>query len=245
MTSDDLSRLFEAERAVRPPPQALEQGLSRLLSDVAQQVAPLSVATGSLKLGTAAVSKWLIGGFVVGLAGAGAASQIGAPQVVATGSLSLATEAHAAHVEAPQRGPAQAPELPPSATPEPEPEPMTASTTRNQRPIPSAAPATSAGAGTFDAELELITAAKAELDKGRPQLAAAWLSEHAERFPTGVFALDREALRILVRCAESKNPAIAQAFAARHPSSPMVERLLRACTRADPAAAPSAVDFPK
>jgi hypothetical protein len=241
MTSDEVSRLFEAERAVRPPPQALEQGLSRLLSDVAQQVAPLSVATGSLKLGASAVSKWLIGGFVVGLTGAGAASQIWAPQVSGTGSLPVATEAQAARVEAPQRGPAQAPEIPPSAAPEPE--PTAASTARSERLLPSAAPATSAGSGTFDAELELITAAKAELDKGRPQLAAAWLSEHAERFPNGVFALDREALRILVRCSQVRDPSLAQAFANRHPSSPMVERLLRACTRAEPANAPSAVDF--
>jgi hypothetical protein len=244
MTSDDLSRLFEAERAVRPPPQALEQGLSRLLTDVAQQVAPLSVATGSLKLGVSAVSKWLIGGFVVGLAGAGAASQIWAPQVVATASVPVASVAPGARVEAPPRAPAVAPEPPPQATPEPE--PMAASTTRGARPIPSTAPATSNSAGTFDAELQLITAAKGELDQGRPQLAAAWLSEHAERFPTGVFALDREALRILVRCAQLKDPALAQAFATRHPSSPMVERLLRACTRAEPAGAPSsAVDFPK
>lgn len=243
MTSDDLSRLFEAERAVRPPPEALEQGLSRLLTDVAQQAAPLSVATGSLKLGVSAVSKWLIGGFVVGLTGAGAASQMWAPPGVATASLPVASVAQAVRGEAPLRAPAIAPEPPPPAMPGPE--PTAAVTAHGERPVPSTASATSNSAGTFDAELQLITAAKAELDKGRPELAAAWLSEHAERFPKGVFALDREALRILVRCGQVKDPQVAHAFAARHPSSPMVERLLRACTRAEPAGAPSAVDFPK
>lgn len=241
--NDDLSGLFEAERAVRPPPQALEQGLSRFLSDVAQQVAPLSVATGSLKLGASFASKWLVGGFVVGLAGAGAASQVWAPPMVASASVPVASVTPAASAEARLPEPANTPVLPTSTTPKPEPAP--AATARSARPLPSTLPATSKSANTFDAELQLITAAKSELDQGRPQLAAAWLAEHAERFPTGIFALDREALRILVRCGQVKDPKLAQAFAARHPSSPMVERLLRACTPPPTAGAASAADFPK
>ncbi|HEX2873771.1 MAG TPA: hypothetical protein VHP33_21090 [Polyangiaceae bacterium] len=242
-TIDDLSGLFEAERAVRPPPQALEQGLTRLLSDVAQQVAPLSVATGSLKLGASFFSKWLVGGFAVGLAGAGAASQVWAPPTDSLAQVAVARATPTAAVTAPQPKPALAPEVMPSATPAPE--PALTSSVRSAGPTPSTVPTTSNSAATFDAELQLITAAKSELDKGRPQLAAAWLAEHAERFPTGIFALDREALRILVRCGQVKDPKVAQAFAARHPSSPMVERLLRACTPQAAAAASSAVDFPK
>lgn len=242
-TTDDLSRLFEAERAVQPPPRALEHGLSRLLSDVAQQVAPLSVATGSLKLGASLVSKWLVAGFVVGLAGAGTASQIWAPQaVVPAPTQPVVSVARGAHLEPAAPPPAESPPalaLPPT----PEPEPRTRG--RNGPAAPSPAPASSTRASTFDAELALITAAKSDLDKGRPQLAAAWLSEHAERFPDGIFALDREALRILVRCRQGKDPKLARAFAQQHPDSPMIDRLLRACTPAEPDGSPSGVAFPK
>jgi hypothetical protein len=243
-TIDHLSRLFEAERAVRPPPQALEHGLSRLLSDVAQQVAPLSVATGSLKLGASFVSKWLVGGFVVGLAGAGAASQIWAPPVVAAAPAPAVTSVAQASRGEPAT-PAPAGSHPTLALPTPAAEPGEQVRARNDRPMSSPAPAPSGRATTFDAELRLISAAKRELDKGRPHLAMAWLSEHAEHFPAGIFALDREALRILVRCRQGRDPSLARAFAERHPDSPMVDRLLRACTPAAPDGSPSAVDFPK
>ena len=98
----------------------------------------------------------------------------------------------------------------------------------------------------LDAELRLITAAKSELDRGRPHLATAWLDDHARRFPGGVFATDREALRVLVSCSQSRNLALAEAFAARHPGSAMVERLLRACGKLEPASPKaSSSDFPK
>jgi hypothetical protein len=113
----------------------------------------------------------------------------------------------------------------------------------------SASAQPSASASTFDAELQLITAAKRELDRGQPHLAAAWLAEHAARFPAGVFALDRDALRVLARCSERPDPSIFREFSAQHPSSPMLDRLQSACERSarpEPAARPdpSAVDFP-
>jgi hypothetical protein len=244
-TIDDLSRLFEAERAVQPPPQAVEHGLSRLLSDLAQQVAPLSVATGSLKLGASFfVSKWLVGGFVVGLAGAGAASQIWAPQAVA-GAPTHAVTTVAPTPRLEPATPVLAASPPSLALPTPEPESSEPVRGRNDPPMSSPAPASSQRTTTFDAELRLISAAKSELDKGRPHLAAAWLSEHAESFPAGIFALDREALRILVRCRQARDPQLARVFAERHPDSQMVDRLLRACTPAEPDGSPSAVDFPK
>jgi hypothetical protein len=83
MTTDELSRMFAAERAARPPAQALENGLPRFLSDVAGQVAPLPIATGALKVGWSVASKWIAIGFVVGLGGAGAAATWG-PSGVAT-----------------------------------------------------------------------------------------------------------------------------------------------------------------
>ena len=240
MTKEQLSRLFEAERAVQPPAHAMEQGASRLLTALAQQAAPLPIATGALKLGFSLVSKWLLVGFVVGVGGAGAASQVFAPEAVAALPQQRSSDALAARVEPAQKV-ADTPVTPnqPSAEANP-PVPV-----RSDYPAPSAAALPEGGSPTFDAELRLITAAKNELDKGRPQLAAAWLAEHAQRFPSGVFALERDAIRILVRCRERQDPSDARAFAEQHPGSPMVERLLRACTPQQPSAAPSAVDFPK
>jgi len=48
-----------------------------------------------------------------------------------------------------------------------------------------------------------------------------------------------------VRCSQGKDPILARTFARQHPSSPMLGRLLRACTPLEPAVSPSAVDFPK
>jgi hypothetical protein len=95
---------------------------------------------------------------------------------------------------------------------------------------PSSAVTSAASATTFDAELKLISLAKGELDARRFRQARAWLGEHAERFPNGVFAVEREALRVLADCEQGpKNEELARAFAARHPGSPLVERLERAC----------------
>jgi hypothetical protein len=228
-TADDLSRLFDAERAVRPPNDGLERGLSRLLTDVAQRVAPLPIATGSLRLGLSLVSKWLLLGFVVGLAGAGAASQIWAPSATAAPSaLARGTAATATRTV----------DQPPGIAPQPPlPETPTEAPVRPGRQGYATSPmASTEGVSTFDEELRLISHARSELERGHPPAATAWLAEHAQRFPRGVFALEREALQILVSCSRKRQLQLAQAFAAQHPSSPMVERLLRACGNHEPAA---------
>src|SRR5437763_1166061 len=79
MHAEELSRLFAAERAVRPPPAAVEQGLARLLPAVAAAAAPLPVASGALKLTWTALSKWILAGFVVGVVGSGAAARVWTP----------------------------------------------------------------------------------------------------------------------------------------------------------------------
>jgi hypothetical protein len=240
-TADELARILEAERAVRAPPRAMEHGLTRLLTDVTARVAPLPVATGSLKLGLSVVSKWLMVGFIAGLGGAGAASQIFAPNAVAAPSAPVRV------VNVAPVTPAATETKPPldvAAASEPE-APAPARAVRSAPSAAASASAPAVDATTFDAELRLITSAKSELTRGRPHLAAAWLAEHAQRFPNGVFALDREALSILVKCSEHRELGLAQAFAVSHPSSPMVERLLRACGPRQAPAAPSAVDFSK
>lgn len=242
MTTDELTRLFEAERAASPPPGGLERGLGRLLSDVARGAAPLPVAATSLKLGLSLASKWLALGFVVGLGGAGAASQIWAPEAAA------APSARPSLVAVVEPAPAEPPPATPSAelraVAEPEVAPVRAVVSVAAAPSAHVESEPVADEARLDEELRLIAAAKRELELGKASLAMAWLSEHAARFPNGVFATDREALRILVRCSQKKDPELAQRFAATHPSSPVVERLQRACSLGV-GAAPSSVDFPK
>lgn len=244
MTTDDLQRLFDAERAVRPPTGELERGLGRLLTDVARGAAPLPVAASSLKLGLSVVSKWLAVGFIAGLGGAGAASQIWAPNAVAAPSSTQVPRVAAAVVPvgsvealvgvAAPTEPTRLPEAPRASG-----EAHSAKVT----PVPST-PEAAVNDAHLSEELRLIAAAKRELELHHPQLASAWLSEHAARFPGGAFATDRDALRVLVRCSQRREPQLAEQFAATHPSSPVVERLLRACSPV-PASASSDADFPK
>ncbi|HEU5076183.1 MAG TPA: hypothetical protein VFU02_18450 [Polyangiaceae bacterium] len=83
----------------------------------------------------------------------------------------------------------------------------------------------------FDAELVLIGRAKAEFDSGRDHLARVWLNEHAQRFPAGVFAAEREGLLVLSIC--RSNPSAGQAgaltFQQRYPQSPLAARVRRTC----------------
>lgn len=240
MTTDDVTRLFEAERAASPPPGGLERGLDRLLTDVARGVAPLPVAATSLKLGISLASKWLALGFVVGLSGAGAASQIWAPDAAAAPS--PPAKVVAAALPAPTSVLAAAPSAEPAAIVVPDAAPVRIVQSVASVPSPEAEPANETA--RLGEELRLIAAAKRELELGKSSLSMAWLAEHAARFPKGVFATDREALRVLVRCGEHRDPTLAQRFATTHPSSPILERLQRACSPSA-ASAPSAVDFPK
>jgi len=87
----------------------------------------------------------------------------------------------------------------------------------------------------------LISFAKGELDARRPDRARAWLNEHAERFPHGVFVVEREALLALSSCEqEPRNVSLAERFALQHPNSPLLERLARACRlNLDPSKSPN------
>lgn len=237
--TDELTRLFDAERAVRPPGGEMERGLGRLLGDVARGVAPLPVAATSLKFGLSLASKWLAVGFVVGIGGAGAASQIWAPNAAAAPSAHVQEVLQPSPFAATPEPPAPSVEAMAVAPPE------VVAVRAAGRAAPSAPAAEPpAAAAHLDEEMRLITAAKRGLEQGKRQLASASLTEHAARFPNGVFASEREALRILLRCGERKDPKLAERFVASHPSSPIAERLLRACSSAV-APSSSAVDFPK
>jgi hypothetical protein len=235
--ADELSRLFDAERAVHPPEQGMEQGLSRLLADIAHGTAPLPIATGSLKLGLSLVSKWLIVGFVVGLGGAGLASRFWTTSAEPAPTVTVHGIAVAASAARHDPAPGSTMASPPTA------KAVLETARAPERSVAVAATvATAAGATTFDEELRLISAAKRELERGRAGSAETLLLEHTRRFPDGVFALDREALHVLAACGRTKQPGLAQEFAAKHAKSPMVARLLRACGATE-ASAGSKGDF--
>ena len=220
---EELKSLFQAERAVRPPPQAVEHGLRRLSLDLAGQVAPPPIGMGPLKLGVSAIPKWLASGFVLGLLGASAALPPFAPS-------------SPAGPHAPPAQPSAAPPAPQPAPVSPQTEPEVAQVLP-KRDAPSGAlptlgapAASSAPSASFDAELKLISFAKSELDARRPARAHAWLSEHAQRFPHGVFAVEREALFALSACQQlPPNVALAERFAQQHPNSPLSARLEHSC----------------
>lgn len=228
MKQVDVSSLFEAERGVTAPADLTERGLARLLPAVAANVMPATLSGQALAFTWSTVSKWVLSGFVVGLVGAGTAasvlepagSRVSAPQILPAAPVAAAQKPAA---------PASASALPVTVTAPAQPAPVVPA----RGPSAPAPARPSAEPSTFDAELHLITLAKAELDAGRPHLARARLSEHNARYPAGIFTSDREALSVLIRCKERPDPGAAREFAAQHPASPLLARLRRVCAAAE------------
>jgi len=224
---DHIERLLAAERAVLPPANKAPVELERLFQAMATHAAPMPVAAGSLKLGWALVTKWIGIGFIIGTAGAGAASY-GFSSDARQGAAALPARAHAT------AAPTASSAIPALAAPVAAPpasnglvivhgsKPIPTRVDPNPQPSPSTV-------STFDEELKVITAAKRELDAGKAHLARVWLDEHRQRFPRGVFSLEREGLAMLVTCATRQNPALARDFARQHPDSPMLQQVLRRC----------------
>ncbi|MFV8750788.1 hypothetical protein ACNOYE_09580 [Nannocystaceae bacterium ST9] len=87
------------------------------------------------------------------------------------------------------------------------------------------------------AELTLIRAAEA----ASPSEAIERLEQHAERFPSGALQSEREGLWILALCELGRAPEAAtraSRFFVEHPSSPLIERIERACPSLDSSASP-------
>ena len=56
------------------------------------------------------------------------------------------------------------------------------------------------------------------------------IDEHAQRFPQGVLAPERRALRVIVDCLDGRaSQTAATAFATRHPRSPLLKKVREAC----------------
>lgn len=224
-TERDLGRLFAAERSETTSADTAERGLLRLEDALASGALPMGVSLAPLSLGASATLKWSIGAGVIALvAGTAALTQPAAEPPRAPVVSSVAT---APAVAAP----------PPAANP-PE--------TRVETPPP--APSSSANHvdrdAAFTEELRLVKLAKGEIDAGRAHLAEVWLTEHARRFPNGVFRTERDALRVLVICAADPTGGGRKArdFVRMNPRSPLVDRITRACLQSEPNAGESKID---
>lgn len=242
---EQLAELLHAERSTRPAASAADHGWQRLAADIAANVQPLPIGTGALKSGVWLVPKWILAGLVLGAVGVGITSAALTPNVVAASARSLGLPGPVAPMLA---------STPVAATTVTEQaEPMAAASASNAHSEAMAArsvalPSASAPA-TFDAEMQLISRAKTELDTHQFALARADLTQHATLFPQGVFATERDALRVLVSCEQGpRNAALATAFEMQHPGSPLFARLESACSSASSSgAAPlgSSADFSK
>ena len=216
----ELARLFEVESRERAPEGARRDAWQRLEGALAANAPALAVATGPLKVGLSVLGKGFVVTTVTALALGGASWSL------ATQAPEEAPPVTAAAVATPREAPeATTAPRPNVGKPSPvAPEPRSS----NQAPIAKRLPDS-----TFDEELRLIQLAKAELDVGQARRAESWLAEHESRFPDGVFAAERGALRVLAGCANLADAGAKRArgteFARRNPRSPFLDRVLRAC----------------
>jgi hypothetical protein len=213
---DDLSSLLEAERAEQADAAGEQRGWSRLEGSLAAGATPLGVSVAPLSLGLSAGVKWGVGAGAVALV-AGGVGLAGAPSEPVAQAPAQAPVASAVRLATP--------EAPKPLTPE---KPV-------EIPQPTDSPLESNHGGqasTLTEEVQLMKAAKREIDAGRAHLAEVWLEEHARRYPRGVLRTEREALRILVACSGSdplRGRRAAADFLRTNPRSPLVDRLSRAC----------------
>jgi hypothetical protein len=245
----ELERLIEAEQEAAPSAERVSQGWQRLSDTVAAGApAPLPVPVdGPLALKAAGLTAK--GMTVLALVGATTLGGGGwlAASMLHDDSPPEPRPAAATEPAAAQAGTRAAEVAPGEAEPEvAEPRPAPKAVGSSQLSSPGRAgkaglAAASSGAdarvpersaGGFDEELALIKQAKAALDSGRAQAGLAALNEHARRYPRGVFAGEREALRVLAACGGGPSEygrRAARRFLRSHPGSPMVDRIRRAC----------------
>jgi hypothetical protein len=217
-----LEELVEVEREIEPSSERTERGWQRLRAAVAQG------ASGAIPIGTSktlTLSAWFAGKWMAS----------GVVLFVLAGGSFYGIEHHAT-VPAPTTSALV-------VRPRAEASPALASTSAASVEIDQPLPVSSAGrsrrsggggasARGFEQELALIKAAKTELDAGHSAAALDLLSQHARAYPRGVFAGEREALRALGSCAAGDSASrkkLGTAFIRAYPSSPMVDRVRRAC----------------
>jgi hypothetical protein len=86
---------------------------------------------------------------------------------------------------------------------------------------------------TLAAETSLLRRARAALAGGNAAGCLSLLSQHAKRFPIGVLAEERDALRVVALCSHGRiedGKKAAATFRRVHPGSPLRGRVDSACT---------------
>ncbi len=118
-------------------------------------------------------------------------------------------------------------------TPEPiAPAPQLRSGPRTQAPsevVPAPEPV---APSELAAEVALLREARARLNSGDPEGALGRLAAHADRFPDGTLAEERDATRVLALCRAQRRDearAAAERFLRDRPSSPLAPRVRTSC----------------
>jgi hypothetical protein len=154
----------------------------------------------------------------------------------------------AAGVVVPPPPPIAAPP-PPEPAPRPAPAPTPAARRQPAEPAEAAKdeapPAEPTEPKAKHPEAEMIADVLAALDRNALKTAAELLAKHDKQFPKGEYALEREALRIVVRCKREHSEAAriqARDFIVRTALSPHWNRIIEACraSAADPIVDPFA-----
>jgi hypothetical protein len=205
---EDLEQLLEAERDIDVPAPAQRQRMLARLQPLL--IVPVAVAAGASTAATAAdAGSATIGGFLKGkIAAAIVSSALVGGAVGASGHAYLAsptpssTASTVVKVAPPPPSVPSAAPVPAATTPD---APM-ASTSAAPSPSHSAARQDrSPPVGSLRAERLLLEAASAALVRGDPDSAILTLRKHAQRFPNGALAAEREALMTRALAASRKS----------------------------------------
>lgn len=254
---DELPVLDEAELAMLAAFQAEEAPPSAVVQDVRARVLETTrivPPTGSIIRGP-----WALWGGVAVVAAAAAAvvalnmggadatavSQRDAQQALDTRDAHDPADQAIAKERAPATGSGRAQQVAPppiQAPPAPEPSPSVDSptpvaerkVTKKRRPTPSAEapPVATAPESSLAAETRMLDRARKAVAAKRPKDALAILAEAASKFPGGVLAQERAALRVVALCDAGRLEAgrkAAASFVAAHPRSALRTRVETAC----------------
>jgi outer membrane protein assembly factor BamD (BamD/ComL family) len=85
---------------------------------------------------------------------------------------------------------------------------------------------------TLAEETRLLSRARTDLLEGQPEQALERLGEHARRFPAGLLAEERQALRAVALCEaghDADGEAAARSFLREHPHAALAQRVRSAC----------------
>jgi hypothetical protein len=102
--------------------------------------------------------------------------------------------------------------------------------TSERRPTPvEPAPAPRS---TLAEETRILSQARGDLIDGKPEQALVRLGDHARRFPDGMLAEERQALRAVALCEagrDAEGQTAARSFLREHPHAALAQRVRSAC----------------